>query len=109
MATLSSPESARPASSAIIGMSVVGRLSTQKYPRSSSARTAWVLPAPERPVRMTNRRVPRIGRPAGRAGRAVLAADLAFAGSTLVFDCTRLGTARFRVEDRGRPAGGDAV
>jgi len=27
-----------------------GRLSTQKYPKSSRARIAWLFPAPERPL-----------------------------------------------------------
>src|SRR5438876_9927902 len=35
---------------ASVGISVVGRLSTQKYPRSSSARIACDFPEPESPV-----------------------------------------------------------
>src|SRR5262245_36398292 len=36
---------------ASVGISVVGRLSTQKYPRSSSARMACDFPDPDNPVK----------------------------------------------------------
>src|SRR5579859_5435680 len=40
-------------SSANFGMRLGGRLSTQKYPRSSRHLAAWLLPAPDNPVTMT--------------------------------------------------------
>src|SRR3712207_1850221 len=43
-----------------------GRLSMQKYPASSKACRALDLPAPERPVMMTMRRLPATGEPAAR-------------------------------------------
>src|SRR5918993_3961172 len=56
---------------ASVGINIVGRLSTQKYPRSSSARIAWDLPDPDSPVITTKRPLPLVppGRPEGR-GRA---------------------------------------
>src|SRR5262245_58533041 len=39
--------------SAKVGMSVVGRLSTQKNPMSSKHLIAWLFPAPLSPVMMT--------------------------------------------------------
>src|SRR6185295_18868799 len=42
-------------SCAKVGRSVAGRLSTQKKPWSSRKRRAWVFPAPDRPVMITNR------------------------------------------------------
>ena len=39
---------------ASVGISVVGRLSTQKYPRSSSARIACDFPDPDKPVSTMN-------------------------------------------------------
>ncbi len=45
---------ARSDSFASVGISVVGRLSTQKYPRSSSARIACDFPSPTSPVRTMN-------------------------------------------------------
>ncbi len=44
----------RPTRSAKVGMSVVGRLSTQKKPMSSKHLIAWLFPAPLSPVMMTN-------------------------------------------------------
>src|SRR5262245_33696267 len=52
MATLSI--SPRMDNRASVGINVVGRLSTQKYPRSSRARMAWDFPDPDSPVRMMN-------------------------------------------------------
>ncbi len=47
--------SARRDNSASVGIRLIGRLSTQKYPRSSSARIACDFPAPDRPVSTMNR------------------------------------------------------
>ena len=63
IATLSMSPPARSDSLARVGMSVVGRLSTQKYPRSSSARIACDFPEPESPVRTMNGWPPSCRRP----------------------------------------------